>query len=275
VPLELCHKVIDLAEGFFAQPVEEKEKISILNSKCYRGYQVVGQNITEGKRDWHEAIDLYSEEGIPEDYRHDPSKPIHGRNLWPQHPPEFKETFDLYVSELRKLGTKLMQIMALALGKERHFFEPYTNNSYWVMRIISYPPVPHTEDTNIGVGPHTDYGCLTMVNQTKALYGLEVQNVKGDWIIAEPIPETFVINIGDMLSHWTGGQYKSTLHRVRSNSSSTPRTSIPFFFEPNYDALIKPILAHTENLKFPKDGIYFGDHLRNKVTTNFDFKKYD
>jgi isopenicillin N synthase-like dioxygenase len=44
-----------------------------------------------------------------------------------------------------------------------------------------------------------------------------------------------------MLQEWTRGAYKSTLHRVCHNSDSL-RISIPFFFDPNWDAHISPVL---------------------------------
>lgn len=49
------------------------------------------------------------------------------------------------------------------------------------------------------------------------------------------------MNLGDMLSKWTNGIYVSTRHRVIHNSVE-PRISIPFFFDPNMDALISQLL---------------------------------
>jgi isopenicillin N synthase-like dioxygenase len=43
-----------------------------------------------------------------------------------------------------------------------------------------------------------------------------------------------------MLERMTGGLYRSTPHRVR-NTSDRDRLSFPFFFDPNYDAPIRPI----------------------------------
>lgn len=56
----------------------------------------------------------------------------------------------------------------------------------------------------------------------------------GKWIEAPPIPNTFVINIGDMLELWTHGFYRATPHRVR-NKADNDRLSMPFFFDPNWD----------------------------------------
>ena len=46
-----------------------------------------------------------------------------------------------------------------------------------------------------------------------------------------------------MLSNWTSGEYASTVHRVVSPSSRTAgdRYSVPFFFNPDANALVKPL----------------------------------
>jgi len=271
VSQSLVEDSISIAREYFNLPLEEKNKISILNSKTYRGYQILGQNITQAKRDWHEGIDMFSEEGVSVPYQYDPSKPIHGPNQWPEYPTKFRPIFEQYIQEMQKLGEQIMKLIALALDQEIDFFSKYTNKGYWGIRIISYPPLPSnkSDDVGDGTGIHSDYGCLTIVNQNNATFGLQVQNTQGEWITANPIPGTFVINLGDMLAIWTGGVYKSTPHRVIHNRSNDTRISIPFFYEPNYDAVIKP-LKPVEG--YPSAGVMYGDHVISKVTNNFDFK---
>ena len=82
-------------------------------------------------------------------------------------------------------------------------------------------------------------GFLTILMQD-SLGGLQVKSNKGDWIEAPPIPDTFIVNIGDMLELWTWGVLKATLHRVR-NSSGKDRMSFPFFYDPTWDASLERI----------------------------------
>ena len=50
------------------------------------------------------------------------------------------------------------------------------------------------------------------------------------------------------------------------------RVSIPFFFEPNYDALIAPLPSCVSDQNPAKYGsVKYGDHLLSKVSRNFDF----
>jgi isopenicillin N synthase-like dioxygenase len=69
--------------------------------------------------------------------------------------------------------------------------------------------------------------------------GLEVHTPTG-WVVAPPLPGTFVCNLGDMLERMTGGRYRSTPHRVR-NRSGSDRLSFPFFFDPSWDAEVLPV----------------------------------
>lgn len=48
-----------------------------------------------------------------------------------------------------------------------------------------------------GAGAHTDYGALTVL-ATDDSPGLQI-NTDGQWQHVKPIPNTFIINLGDML----------------------------------------------------------------------------
>lgn len=73
----------------------------------------------------------------------------------------------------------------------------------------------------------------------------------------------------------------------RSNMVTDPSGSIPFFFEPNFDALVKPLAAALRikgkeaphgNAGYQRNPVVYGDFLLRKVGNNFasDGKgKYD
>jgi len=45
-----------------------------------------------------------------------------------------------------------------------------------------------------------------------------VQNREGEWIDVPTVEESYVVNVGDMLSRLTNGLLRSTLHRVINKS---------------------------------------------------------
>lgn len=99
-----------------------------------------------------------------------------------------------------------------------------------------------------------------------------MKNAAGEWINAEPIPGSFVCNIGDMYNILTNGRYIATRHRVLNTDEEASRISIAYFFEPNFNASIEPLepLLKADG-GARKDGIKYGKHLEAKVFQNFDF----
>lgn len=79
---------------------------------------------------------------------------------------------------------------------------------------------------DIRAGAHTDYGSITCLFQHH-VSGLQV--LRDDvWLDVAPQQGCLVINIGDALEFWSGGRFKSTLHRVvmpRNQSETASRYS--------------------------------------------------
>ncbi|ONK60407.1 uncharacterized protein A4U43_C08F18110 [Asparagus officinalis] len=240
----------------------------------YRGYQRIGENVTKGTPDIHEAIDCYTE--IEPGTYGALGGPLEGSNLWPNNPSNFKPLMEQYIFLLKELSRKIMCGIALALGGQVEAFEgKIAGDPFWVMRLIGYPGISDDKSlekncNDIGCGAHTDYGLLTLVNQDEDIHALQVRNRSGDWIFAVPIPGTFVCNIGDMLKILSNGIYEPTLHRVINNSPKY-RVSVAFFYETNFDTHAEPLAFCVQKTggvaKY--EGAVYGEHLVSKVTTNF------
>lgn len=115
-----------------------------------RGYQQIGENVTQGKRDWHEGIDLYRP--VPPD-KGPPYTHIMGKNKWPDE--KFRRAYEEYIDKLLVLGKAVMQAIALGLGEPQDYFDNLVNKSFWVMRAIGYPPLQSDEYGGISCGEHT------------------------------------------------------------------------------------------------------------------------
>ncbi|XP_031253610.1 probable 2-oxoglutarate-dependent dioxygenase At3g50210 isoform X1 [Pistacia vera] len=272
IPESLIKEVKNISHQFFDHPYEEKLKIKMTPQAGYRGYQRIGENITKGIPDMHEAIDCYKE--IKQGMYGALGKPMEGCNQWPLNPPNFKELMEEYINLCTDLSRKIMRGIALALGGSPYEFEgERAGDAFWVYRIIGYPGVANSHgmpENDIGCGAHTDYGLLTLVNQDDDITALQVRNRSGEWISAPPLPGSFVCNIGDMLKIFSNGLYESTLHRVINNSPKY-RICIAHFYETNYDTAVEPLEVCKQRtggtVKF--DRAVYGEHLVSKVTTNF------
>lgn len=208
--------------------------------RAWRGYFPVGGELTSGKPDLKEGV-YFGEELGPDDARVAAGWPMHGANLSSLHAPELLPAVRAYMAACARAAHALMEGVALSLGLDaRYFADAYTARPTMLFRIFRYPP---GDDSQWGVGEHTDYGLLTLLAQDD-IGGLQVKTRDG-WIEAPPIPGTLVCNLGDMLDRLTGGYYRSTPHRVR-NVSGRERFSYPFFFDPAFDARIAPLPARAQ-----------------------------
>ncbi|GKU98911.1 hypothetical protein SLEP1_g11846 [Rubroshorea leprosula] len=274
IPESLIREVRSISHKFFELPYEEKLKIKMTAATGYRGYQRVGENITKGVPDMHEAIDCYRE--VKQGMYGALGKTMEGCNQWPHNPLNVKTLMEEYVSVCTDLSRKIMRGIALALGGSPNEFEgEIAGDPFWVMRLIGYPVLTigngqHMPENDIGCGAHTDYGLLTLVNQDDDITALQVRNKCGEWISAPPIPGTFVCNIGDMLKILSNGLYESTLHQVINNSPKY-RVCIAYFYETNFDAVVEPLEVCTQRTggtkKFGR--AVYGEYLVSKVQTNF------
>lgn len=294
---DLTTRIRESSRRWFDLPADVKAEIA-LTADCkrrgFRGYQALGSNVTryDGgfQRDWHEAIDLYKHF----DESHPDAKaglPLHGPNPWPTQIEGYQEALETYVQECISLGADLLRGIALGLQLDEDFFGgSNAGDPFWVMRIIHYPPLEQaaassgSESTlaafqgeeversvQLSCGEHTDYGLLTIVNQDENVSALQVKNSAGKWVAADPIPGTFVCNIGDMFKVWTNGLYQPTMHRVINLSSAKRRISVPFFYEPNFNTRVEPLpqLCGPESPPLYA-GITYGNHLQSKVFQNFE-----
>ncbi len=242
VPAAATAAVAAASARFFSLPPEEKMAVRIENSGQFRGFMplrykgqgIEGKNLQEGFVIGHERP-LGGHE-------------LNGPNQWPAPVPELRLAMTALFDAWEGLSRALLPGFAVALGLPRdHFAKEFTDPTL-VMKLNHYPPQDAPPDAEIiGVRSHTDYGAFTILWQDDN-GGLEIRNKSGEWVVVPPIPDTYVINIGDMMQVWSNGRFSSTAHRV-INRSGNERYSIPMFVQPNYETMIEP-LVDKENGSF-------------------------
>ena len=231
VPQAALEGALAAAKDFFAQPLERRLAIKV--DKNNRGYVPIHQSVYEGNLpDLKESFNL----GLPlptDDPDVVAGKPLHGANIWPDLP-GYRAPVETFFSEMTRLGERLLGPLAICLGMAPDELRAHYRKPITFMRLFHYPPNSRVADGEHGAAEHQDYGFLTFLAQD-TLGGLQVRAPDGSIVDVTPRLDTFTVNVGDMLARITGGAFRSAPHKV-INISGKGRYSIPFFYDPNFDA---------------------------------------
>ncbi|XP_057475557.1 probable 2-oxoglutarate-dependent dioxygenase SLC1 [Actinidia eriantha] len=197
--------------------------------------------------------------------------------FWPSSPLGLREAAVTYSKQVKFLYLMLMEAILESLGLvetttttpheggggENSNLKEFEDGSQ-LMVVNCYPCCPEP-DLTLGMPPHSDYGLLTLLLQDE-VKGLQIQH-GGRWVAVEPIPNSFVVNIGDHLEIFSNGRYKSVLHRVVVNSSK-PRISVASLHTRPLDWVVRPSpkLVTEANPRRYKDTDFaaFLEHITSK-----------
>ncbi|CAL5387830.1 unnamed protein product [Camellia sinensis] len=183
------------------------------------------------------------------------------------------EACEGYAEKVKTLGFKLMELISLSLGLPENRLTGFFKEGHAsFIRINHYPPCP-SPDVALGVGRHKDSGGITILAQDD-VGGLEVKRkTDGAWIRVQPIPDAFIVNLGDIMQAWTNEIYQSVEHRAVVNSEKE-RLSIAFFFNPAHHVNVEPLSELIDDQNPPKYRPYnYGKFYATRKVSNF--KKLD
>jgi isopenicillin N synthase-like dioxygenase len=250
VPDRLVARMLETSRAFFDLPIPAKQAVARPAPEQSRGYIALGDENLSYSRGDATTTDLkeffaIGPVDVPDDdyHRRPEAYPSFAPNLWPAHPPEFRAVWTEYYRAMETLAGRIMRIFAVALGLREDFFREATDRHISGIRANHYPEqVEAPRPEQIRAGAHTDYGAVTIL-LPEDVPGLQVCNRQGEWVDVTAPAGTFVCNIGDLMQRWTNDRWISTMHRVvnppREAARGNRRLSIPFFFQPNYDAVIE------------------------------------
>jgi isopenicillin N synthase-like dioxygenase len=271
IPDDVIAAAVDAYHRFFRLPQAEKARVSI--NRAHRGFSGLGDALMYGaaKPDYKEFYTVGLELG-PDDPEVLAGQPLRGSNNWPDSLPGFRHAIERYFQEAGRCGKSLLHAVAVSLGQPADFFESRYRKRLQRTQGVYYPPLPATADPDIyGVSAHSDYGCITLLWQDE-VGGLEVLHKSGSWVSAVPLPNTLVVNVGDLLARWSNDRFASTNHRV-VNRSGRERFSIATFYDPTFDSIVDPMdfgVAKGESLYEPTAA---GDHIVGRIDRSFGYRK--
>ncbi|KAI6705605.1 hypothetical protein NL676_008567 [Syzygium grande] len=247
-------------QDFFKLPMEEKRTFWQEEGDL-EGFGQMFVGSEEQKLDWG---DLFFMVSLPRRLR----KP----HLFPMLPSPFRDVLDEYSSELRDLAMKVLLLMTKALQMDTKDMIEQFDEGRQAIRMNYYPPCPRPELVT-GLTPHSDSVGLTILLQVNEMEGLQVRK-EGKWVSVKPLPNAFVVNIGDVLEIVTNGAYKSIEHRAIVNSMKE-RLSIATFYSPKLEGEFGPapsLITPDKPALFRRIGM--ADYLRGLFSRELQGKSY-
>jgi isopenicillin N synthase-like dioxygenase len=242
VPQAVIDRMNAATAAFHALPMERKLAVKIDEDQT--GYIPMGGSVLNSdlkrnnKPDQSEAFWVRREHD-PSFFVGRPKRRFEAPNKWPAGLPEFREAALAYAGAMEKLGRSMLPIYAVALDLPADYFASKFIDNDIPMRLGHYPPSQAGDADQFGLAPHTDAGFCTLLPQSD-VPGLEIKTQSGVWVPAPVRPGEIIVNGGDCLVRFTNGRFLSTPHRVTSGLPRD-RISIPVFFNPSFDAVLKPV----------------------------------
>lgn len=256
-----------------------RAKFATDRPNVYRGYFP----LQAGAMTYKEGIDMGPDLADP-DYASDPTDPLTEPTPLPSEAvlPGWRTAAADYYRGMERLGNRMMRSIARGLGLPETTFDAAFVGGISTLRLIRYPVRPprsfegadpdkvyvmHNGQPRHTIGgAHVDSGFVTLLAQD-GVEGLQARGRDGSWIDVPPIEGTLAVNFGGLLEKWTAGRIRATEHRVLGPGRA--RCSIPFFYEPRVDAVIRPIAALAGERFEP---FLYGDHLWAASTKFVEFK---
>ncbi|KAM7476250.1 hypothetical protein LguiB_023493 [Lonicera macranthoides] len=202
IPASVVKGSLDAAKEFFNLPAEEKMHLMSDNVHEPVRYGTSMNHAKDKVHFWRDFIKQYS---------HPILTWIH---LWPTNPPTYREKMGKYSKAAYMLQKQLMEAVLESLGLNRNYLHKDIEEGSQVLAVNCYPACPEP-DLALGMPPHSDYGSLTILNQS--WQGLEIMDHDKKWHPVPVIEGALIVQLGDQMEVLSNGQYKSVVHRATVN----------------------------------------------------------
>ncbi len=248
LPQEVIDACRDELRTFFHQPTDVKAQIA-MTGDAYRGWIAPGLESNAATYGIDTPPDLKETFGfgpvdVDDETLRERAPAWYAPNRWPASVPGLQSAAEAWWRCARELHDELLDVLSLALGlpisRLRELSRSPTSNCSlnWYGPREANQPSPG----QYRVGPHTDFGLLTVLAREPGMGGLQVSDQSGEWVDAPFVPGSLVINTGDLIRRWTNDRWCSNEHRVLPPPDERPQEeliSLVFFGEPSHDTVIE------------------------------------
>ncbi|MCC3775970.1 isopenicillin N synthase family oxygenase [Streptomyces sp. UNOB3_S3] len=239
------------ARVFFGLPEEAKRRYAVeVGERGWLGPGAEANGYAEGTEtppDLKESLSFAAEEPSG-----DPAVDAEWflPNTWPAEAPLLRPLVADYLARMRRLSDDILGLLGAALGEGEDFFTRHTTHPTWGFNINWYPGAGTTGSPQPGqfrIGPHTDFGTVTVLDRQRGRGGLQVFTDEDGWQDAAYDPDALTVNIGDLMSFWTEGRWCSGRHRVLPPPVDEPAEelmSLVYFYECDPGTDVRGVDSH-------------------------------
>lgn len=257
---------------FYSLPVETKQQYRVRPGGAYRGWVAVGEESNAGAYgvdappDVKETFAL----GAPdvEDERRALMPRWFAPNVYPAEIPEFQPTVERFMRSCRDLYLELLVLLARALRLDDDALSRHCLQASHSASVNWYPPrnalAAEPLEGQFRIGPHRDYGTITILDRQPGLGGLEVM-AGGEWVTAPWVDGSLTVNTGLLMGRWSNDRWSPNEHRVLPPPADEPAEeliSLVSFHGADPEAVIEP-LDGCWDAQNPKryEPVLAGEHL--------------
>ncbi|MEU0966511.1 2-oxoglutarate and iron-dependent oxygenase domain-containing protein [Streptomyces sp. NPDC005917] len=258
VEAELRSAVRQAARVFFGLPAEVKAAYAAkVGGRGWLGPGAEANAYSEGTEtppDLKESLTFATDEPFEDPVT---NAEWYAPNVWPAEVPELRAVCEEYLGRMGELEKELLELLGYALGLERDFFSRHMDHPTYGFNINWYPGtevVGEPEPGQFRIGPHTDFGTVTILDRQAGKGGLQVCTDEGGWEDAPFDPDAFTINIGDLMARWTGDRWRSGRHRVLPPPTDAPGEelmSLVYFGECTPGTVVESVPAPVGRVAYP------------------------
>lgn len=190
----------EAARAFFRLPAEVKQPYAVkVGGRGWLGPGAEANGYSEGTEtppDLKESLSFATHEPFD-----DPEVDAewYAPNVWPAEAPGLRALCEEYLARMAELENHLLALLGEALGLEPDFFTRHMDHPTYGFNINWYPGtevIGEPEEGQFRIGPHTDFGTVTILDRQAGKGGLQVYTDEGGWEDApstrRPSPSTSV-----------------------------------------------------------------------------------